>query len=188
MKPSVESKLQSLNNIYNNGSLSKSNNIAHSHNTLLHGHHNGNANMNGPNNNNNNHLRKTRIPALPKIESHESNIDVSLLDVMAVEDFLSLLKGKTESNWKDLWKETCIFTKQLKAARELLSIGSNLISNRSNRKIIDRLLDVTHILLGAERVVILEMETGGKELAVTYCKDEKALGTRISALSGIEGK
>eukprot|EP00599_Poterioochromonas_sp_BG-1_P011610 CAMPEP_0173155560 /NCGR_PEP_ID=MMETSP1105-20130129/14176_1 /TAXON_ID=2985 /ORGANISM="Ochromonas sp., Strain BG-1" /LENGTH=1172 /DNA_ID=CAMNT_0014072005 /DNA_START=603 /DNA_END=4121 /DNA_ORIENTATION=- len=106
---------------------------------------------------------------------------------MAVEDFLSLLKGKTESNWKDLWKETCIFTKQLKAARELLSIGSNLISNRSNRKIIDRLIDVTHTLLNAERVVILEMEGSGKELTVTYCKEEKLLGTRVSALSGIEG-
>lgn len=183
MKPSVESKLQSLNNIYNHGnsSLSKSNN---SHqNSILKG-----GNIGSSHNTINNTVRKTRIPALPKIESHESNIDVSLLDVMAVEDFLSLLKGKTESNWKDLWKETCIFTKQLKAARELLSIGSNLISNRSNRKIIDRLVDVTHTLLGAERVIILEMEAGGKELAVTYCKDEKALGTRVSALSGIEGK
>ncbi len=175
LKPSVEAKLQSLNNIYGNAhTLSKSNQL-HSQNTIL---------QQGSHNN----LRKTRIPALPKIESHESNIDVSLLDVMAVEDFLSLLKGKTESNWKDLWKETCIFTKQLKAARELLSIGSNLISNRSNRKIIDRLIDVTHTLLNAERVVILEMESSGKELTVTYCKEEKLLGTRVSALSGIEGK
>lgn len=160
MKPSIESKLQSINSIYNPQKL--------------------NQGQNG--------IRKTRIPTLPKIESHESNVDVSLLDVMAIEDFLSLLKGKTDGNWKDLWKETCIFTKQLKAARELLSIGSNLISNRSNRKIIDRLLDVTHTLLNAERVIIMEMENGGKELVITYSKDEKALGLRVSSLSGIEGK
>lgn len=132
--------------------------------------------------------RKGLVPVLPKIESHESTVDVSLLDVMAIEDFLNLLKNKTDNNWKDLWKETCIFTKQLKAARELLSIGSNLISNRSNRKILDRLLDVTHILLNAERVVIMEVDPSTKELVITHCKDEKALGTRIPTSTGLEGK
>jgi hypothetical protein len=131
--------------------------------------------------------RKPLVPVLPKIESHESSIDVSLLDVMALEDFLNLLKNKTESNYKDLWKETCIFTKQLKAARELLSIGSNLISNRSSRKILDRLLDVSHVLLNAERVVIMEIDQVTKELVVTHSKDEKAIGTKVSPVTGIEG-
>jgi hypothetical protein len=132
--------------------------------------------------------RKTRLPVLPKLELHETSIDVSLLDVMALEDFLSMLKGKTDANWKELWKETCIFTKQLKASRELLSIGSNLISNRASRKIIDRLLDVTHTLLNAERVIVMELDSTGNELFVTHSKDEKAIGLRVSPISGIECK
>lgn len=128
------------------------------------------------------------IIQLPKIDLHESTLDVSLLDVMAIEDFLSLLKSKTEPNWKDLWKETCIFSKQLKAARELLSIGSNLISNKSSRKILDRLVDVTHTLLSADRVTILELDSTGRELIVTHSRDDKLAGFRIPATAGIEGK
>lgn len=127
------------------------------------------------------------IIQLPKIDLHESTLDVSLLDVMAIEDFLSLLKSKTESNWKDLWKETCIFSKQLKAARELLSIGSSLISNKSTRKILDRLVDVTHILLNADRVTILELDSTGREMIVTHSRDDKLIGLRIPASAGIEG-
>jgi hypothetical protein len=127
------------------------------------------------------------IIQLPKIDLHESTLDVSLLDVMAIEDFLSLLKSKTESNWKDLWKETCIFSKQLKAARELLSIGSSLISNKSSRKILDRLVDVTHILLNADRVTILELDSTGREMIVTHSRDDKLIGLRIPASVGIEG-
>lgn len=133
---------------------------------------------------------KTRpniMPRLPKIESTESMVDISMLDVMAVEDFLSLLKNKTENNTKELWKETCGIAWQLKAARELLSIGSNLISNRSSKKILDRLIDVTSILLSAERVYILEVDSSGKDLVVTHAKDEAAIGIRIPVTAGIEG-
>jgi hypothetical protein len=183
MMKSIDSKLQALNSIYNPAPARS------------HHHHQLQPLSNGLSShsaaNGSNHIRKSpKIPALPKIESHESSIDVSLLDVMAMDDFLSLLKNKTDSNWKELWKETCIFTKQLKAARELLSIGSNLISNRSNRKILDRLLEVTHVLLNAERVLIFEIDrtSDARELVVTYANEEKLLGTRIPALTGLEGK
>eukprot|EP00981_Chlorochromonas_danica_P010607 scaffold3290_cov165-Ochromonas_danica.AAC.50 len=88
-------------------------------------------------------------------------VDISMLDVMTVEDFLSLLKNKTENNSKELWKETCVIALQLKAARELLSI--------------------------AERVYILEVDSSGKELVVTHSKDESAMGVKIPVNSGIEG-
>ena len=57
------------------------------------------------------------VAPLPKIETQEASVDVSLLDVMAIEDFLSHLKTKTENNWKDLWKESCVLAEQLKASR-----------------------------------------------------------------------
>lgn len=124
---------------------------------------------------------------LPRLESTESMVDISLLDMMDTDEFLSALRNKTENNWRDLWKETTVMVNQLKAARELLSIGSHLIGNKTTRKILDRLLEVTYILLNAERVYILELDPSGKELIVTHARDEKSIGLRVSSASGIEG-
>jgi GAF domain-containing protein len=132
-------------------------------------------------------MKNRNTPQLPKIGATESVVEVSLLDVMDVEDFLQLVKSKTDSNWKELWKETCLVVNQLKAARELLSIGSNLIGNKPTRKILDRLVEVTHIMLNAERVVILELDPTGSELIVTHSREERLIGLRIPSTSGIEG-
>ncbi|RYH21860.1 hypothetical protein EON65_20020 [archaeon] len=129
------------------------------------------------------------MPRLPKLETSECAVDISMLDVMAVEDFLSLLKSKTDNNNKELWRETCALVSQLKAARELLSIGSSLLSNRSNKKIVDRLIDVACILLSAEKVHVFEVDGVTKELLmVTHSKDENAIGAKVSTNNGIEGK
>jgi hypothetical protein len=125
---------------------------------------------------------------LPKIESQESSVDISLLDVMAIDDFLSHMKSRTEHNWKDLWKETCVIAEQLKASRELLSIGSNLLSHKSSRSILNRLLDITKVLLDAERVIIMELDTAGHDLIITHALDEKLIGVRSAVASGIEGE
>lgn len=128
------------------------------------------------------------MPRLPKLEASECAVDLSMLDVMAVEDFLSLLKTKTDNNNKELWKETCALVSQLKAARELLSIGSSLLSNRSNKKIVDRLIDVACILLSADKVHVFEIDSISRELMVTHSNDENAIGAKVSTGSGIEGK
>ncbi len=107
---------------------------------------------------------------------------------MGIEEWLFLLKGKTENNYKEVWKETCILALQLKASRDLLSIGSNLFSNKSNRKILDRLIDSTYVILGAERVYLLEIDQSGKDLVVTHTREDHSLGLRIPITQGIEGK
>jgi GAF domain-containing protein len=132
-------------------------------------------------------MKNRNTPQLPKIGATESVVEVSLLDVMDVEDFLQLVKSKTDSNWKELWKETCLVVNQLKAARELLSIGSNLIGSKPSRKILDRLVEVTHIMLNAERVVIMELDPTGSELIVTHSREERLIGLRIPSTLGIEG-
>jgi hypothetical protein len=133
---------------------------------------------------------KNRSPVsqLPKIETQESSIDMSLLDVMSIDDFLTHLKTKTENNWKELWRESCIFAEQLKASRELLSIGSSLLEHKANRNILNRIIEVTRILLSAERVAILEVNENGKDLVVTHSLDERLIGVRLPTSSGIEGE
>lgn len=133
-------------------------------------------------------MKNRSTPHLPKLGATESVVEVSLLDVMDVEDFLHLVKTKTDSNWKELWKETCLVVNQLKAARELLSIGSSLIGNKPTRKILDRLVEVSHIMLNAERVVVMELDPSGNELVVTHSREERLIGLRIPSQSGIEGR
>jgi hypothetical protein len=133
-------------------------------------------------------MKNRGTPHLPKLGATESVVEVSLLDVMDVDDFLHLVKTKTDSNWKELWKETCLVVNQLKAARELLSIGSSLIGSKPSRKILDRLVEVSHIMLNAERVVIMEIDPTGSELVVTHSREERLIGLRIPSSSGIEGK
>ncbi len=131
---------------------------------------------------------KLPIAQLPKIESQESSVDITLLDMMGIEDFLTHLKNKTDNNWKDLWRESCTMAEQLKASRELLSIGSNLLGYKSNRTILNRIIEVTRILLSAERVAILEVDESGRELIVTHSLDERLVGVKLPVSSGIEGK
>lgn len=125
--------------------------------------------------------------SLPKIESNETVVDAALLDVMGIDDFLSLLKSKTENNPRELWKETSTLALQLKASRELLSIGSSLYSSKVNRAILDRLIDSSHVILNAERVYLLEIDPTGTNLVVTYSKEERAIGRKFSLKEGIEG-
>jgi hypothetical protein len=127
------------------------------------------------------------LPHLPRLETNESAVDISLLDVMGIEEYLTLLKTKTDNNSKELWKASCTLAVQLKASRELLSIGSNLFSNKSNRKILDRLVESTYVILGAERVYLLEIDSTGRDLVVTHSKEEYSIGHRFAANRGIEG-
>jgi hypothetical protein len=127
------------------------------------------------------------MPNLPKLESSETQVDVSLLDVMGIEDFLSLLKTRTENNSRELLKETSTMAHQLKASRELLSICSSLFSNEVSTKMIDRLQDSAYTILNAERIYIFELDPTGKELVVKRSRDKRAEGLRIPANAGIEG-
>ena len=142
--------------------------------------------------------RNTKPITLPRLtrpeqlasssQSSESLIDIALLDVMGIEEWLFLLKGKTESNSKELWKETCLLALQLKASRELLSIGSNLFSNRAGGRVLDRLVEATRVILGAERVYLLEIDSTGKKLVVTHTHENLPKENREIPISmGIEG-
>jgi hypothetical protein len=126
--------------------------------------------------------------SLPKIESNESVTDAALLDLMGIDEYLSLLKNKTDGNPRELWKETATLAHQLKASRELIAIGSSVYSNKVNRTILDRLIESSHIILNAERVYLLEIDPTGTHLVVTYSKEQRAVGRKIPLHSGIEGE
>jgi hypothetical protein len=78
---------------------------------------------------------------------------------------------------------------QLKASRELLSLGSSLFSNNAtnNKLVFERLIEASHILVNADRVYLFEIDPTGKELVVKFSRDHQAIGLRIPVNTGIEG-
>lgn len=118
----------------------------------------------------------------------ESPVDISLLDIIGVNDFVDLLKSKTEKKANDVWNEILLLSQQLKASRDLLSIGSCLLSNKFDRKILDRLVHACHIVLNAEKVYLFEVDNNSNELVVTNSNDVRAKNIRIVMNKGIEGE
>ena len=124
---------------------------------------------------------------LPKIRPNDDTTsDMNTLD-FDVDDFLSRLKKSTENNQPSLWKETCTLAYQLKASRELLTIGSHIFANKSKGNLLDRLIDVASVVLNVERVYLFQMDTSGKNLVITHTKDKQNIGIKIPIEIGIEG-
>lgn len=126
--------------------------------------------------------------SLPRVEPTESVLDAALLDVMSAEDFIALYNRTTDGNPGKASREMNIIIQQLKASRELLAIGSSLYSNKVTKSIIERLIEASHIILGAERMYLLELDTTGTQLVVTYAKEQQAIGQTLPINIGIEGK
>jgi hypothetical protein len=115
-------------------------------------------------------------------------VDISLLDFMGIEEFLSILKSKTENNNQALWKASCALASQLKGSRALLSLGSYLSSNEgAGTNILDRLVDTAFFILNAENICLLQLHTDGADLVVTHSRLESVLGVRIATSAVVSG-
>jgi hypothetical protein len=124
---------------------------------------------------------------LPKIRPNDdSSLDINMLDFDA-EDFLSRLKKATDNNQPSLWKETCNLAYQLKASRELLTIGSHIFTNKTKGNLLDRIIDVTSGVLHVERAYLFQVDSTGKNLVITHTKDKQNIGIKIPIDIGIEG-
>lgn len=133
---------------------------------------------------------------LPKQPVSDAFIDISILDVMGIEEFLSVIKYRTENNQKDTWKEIFSLISHLKASRELMFIETHLFSSRSQeennseslKKIIDRLVDATRVIFDVERVNVLEIDTETDEFVLTSSSEKQGMGIRFAIKDGIESE
>lgn len=116
-------------------------------------------------------------------------IEPNLLDVISVSNFLELLRTKTQNNPITMWEEICTLTHHLKASRDVINSCSNLLSNKFDRKMLDKLVESCNVLLDAERVFLLEIDSiNSRELIIKYPRspDSKA-EIRVPLSTGIEG-
>jgi len=133
---------------------------------------------------------------LTKQPASDAFIDISILDVMGIDEFLSVIKYRTENNQKDTWKEIYSLISHLKASRELMFIETHLFSSRSQeennseslKKIVDRLVDATRVIFDVERVNIFEIDIETDEFVLTSSSEKQGVGIRFAIKDGIESK
>ena len=133
------------------------------------------------------------LPKLP-ISKNQYCMDSSLLDFMGADEFLTLMKTRTENNVKEIWKEMSSLCNQLKASRELISIGSNIHGNLSTQSdklnsenLLIRLLQSTQIILGVDRVSILQVVSSKNEFKVISSTDKQNVGISFDISGSAEG-
>ena len=144
-------------------------------------------------------LKKSKSGLLAPIlqkSSTEMYVDISLLDIMGIDEFLSVLKYRTENNQKDTWKEIAAIVSQLKASRELMFVESHLYSSKILKsddpevmiKLIDRLVEAACVIFDVEKVNIYEIEVDTDELILTHSTDKQNVGLRYLIKDGVESK
>jgi len=127
--------------------------------------------------------------SLPSSSSINNLIEPNLLDVISVSSFLELLKTKTQNNPIIMWEEICTLAHHLKASRDVIYGCSNLLSNKFDRKVLDKLVESCNVLLNAERVFLLEIDSmNSEELIIKHPRDpESKAEIRVPFGTGIEG-
>lgn len=112
-------------------------------------------------------------------ERNEAPVNISCLDFMGIEEFLTAIEQKSDCNNKLVRNASCDLASQLKESRALLSLASYLSSNYCASNILDRLMDTAYFILNAENVYLLQLDPTSSELVITHTRVEDAVGTKI---------
>ena len=108
------------------------------------------------------------------------SIDVSQINFMGIEEFLSELREKTEPNDKLMRSASRNLAAQLKESRTLLSLASHLSSNDGDPNTLDRLMDTAYFILNAANVYFFQLEPNGIDMILIKSRVESAAGIRIA--------
>ena len=108
------------------------------------------------------------------------SIDVSQINFMGIEEFLSELREKTEPNDKLMRSASRNLAAQLKESRTLLSLASHLSSNDGDPNTLDRLMDTAYFILNAANVFFFQLEPNGIDMILIKSRVESAAGMRIA--------
>ena len=136
-------------------------------------------------NTNGNSMQKVTPIAQPvkSIASRSSNVksvDISHLDFMGIEEFLSILKERTEGDDKSMRNASLGLAAQLKESRTLLSMASYLSSNDGVMNILDRLMDTAYFILNAENVYLLQLDSSSTDFVITHTHADGVVGLKIA--------
>ena len=114
--------------------------------------------------------------------------DVNLLDYMGVEEFVNLMRNKTENDYDSLWSASRSLAMQVKTSKALLSLGSQLCAGKTKTEVLDKLIESMKFSLKADHVFIMEYVAAENSLRVTHSDCISANNHLIPRNIGIEGE
>ena len=123
--------------------------------------------------------------------------DVNLLDYMNIDEFLILMKNKTDNNYDNLWVASRRLAMQVKASKAVLSLSSQLCAGKSQLEVLEKLVESMKFSLNADHVSILQYidnnneasngNSSGGYLQVTHSDMVGIANHEIPSDKGIEG-
>lgn len=117
----------------------------------------------------------------------DGEVDLSLLDVIGVDDFMSLIRVRQEKNHTATWDAALLLAQQWKALRGLLSSTTNLLNKQVDAVDFEKILEIAHKTLNAERIVILQYDPKDAKLVVVAAREQTIRGVRIDINQSSEG-
>ena len=124
----------------------------------------------------------------PREEYAGEAFNVNLLDYMTGDEFIHLMKMKTENNYNALWKASKSLAMQLKASKAILTLNSYMSMGKSKAEVFDKLVESMKFTLLANYVYIYEHNRENNTLQVTHSNNIAALNQGIPISKGMEGK
>jgi GAF domain-containing protein/PAS domain-containing protein len=131
-------------------------------------------------------------PASSHLEMNKSHmdgdLDLSLLDKLSVDDFMSLIRLRQEKNQTATWDATVTLAQQWKLLRSLLSSSTSLLSKQVDAADFEKLLDLAHSTLNAERIVVLKYDEKEAKLVVVASREQTIKGVKVDINQSSEGE
>jgi hypothetical protein len=114
-------------------------------------------------------------------------VNVNLIDYMTAEEFVQLMKMKTDNNYGSLWKASKALALQLKASKSILALNSYLVLGKSKNEVLDKLIGSMKYAINADHVYILEFSPECNNLQVSNSDNVSAIHQQIAINEGVEG-
>jgi hypothetical protein len=127
---------------------------------------------------------------LPQIMGEANiDIDVSLLDVLDVEGFMTILKTKLvkQNISSQLLRTLELLARQLKISRSLLTMHSQLLTRKCEFIDIKKVIGLTSSLINAESVAIMHYNKEEHSATVIFSNDKSLIGSTFLLMDKLEG-
>ena len=134
-------------------------------------------------------MSQRNVVTLPEVhKGHmDGDVDLSLLDVIGVDDFMSLLRVKQEKNHTATWDAALLLAQQWKVLRGLVSSTTNLLNKQMNAVDFEKIFEIAHKTLNAERIVVLQYDPKDAKLVVVAARGQTIRGARVDVNQSSEG-
>ncbi len=120
--------------------------------------------------------------------SGEGGINLSFLDYMSVEDFMSAVKSHgAELSSAGMLKLIFAISTQLKGLRALLSLHSFLTSSETNCNMLDRVMDTAFFILNVENIFLLQFNPTENCYVITHSNQDSVIGLKVSSVTNKSG-